>query len=628
MLKRIKRFLLFIILFIITLLIPYDVFAYDYVINSYDINMIVNENNTFNITETLGVYFNIDKHGIYRKIPIKNTITRLDGTTSTNLAKISDISVNDKYSVYTENEYKVIKIGNKNYTMVGSKNYTISYSYDLGRDTGKGYDELYFNLIGSEWDTQINNISFTITMPKEFDKSKIGFSQGEVGSTSNYGVTYNVNDNVITGNLNKTLRPGEALTIRIELPEGYFTQSGINLDYIQIVLPILFVLISFVLWLIYGKDNKVIETIEFYPPEDYNSLEIGYFYKGKADKKDIVSLLIYLANKGYIKITEMENELFPNRKIIKIIKLKEYDGNNINEHLFFKGLFNKRSTLITMDDNVKYGEEVTLFDLKNEFYITMEKILSNINNTKELRNKVFEKSSFYIKKIIIILIFITYFLISLNATGGLFELLFYYIGFTTIYDILTSKKTPSALLIFSNIFSIFLCLLIIGLPFCFLVLPILLENKVKMITYIIGVLCIIILAIIHANMLKRTPYGNELLGKIKGFKNFLKTAEKDNLEQFVMKDPTYFYDILPYAYILDISDKWIKKFESITINPPTWYDSTSSFDIDSFGSFMDSMMSSAESSMSSSSNSDSSGSSSSGGGSSGGGSGGGGGGSW
>ena len=117
-----------------------------------------------------------------------------------------------------------------------------------------------------------------------------------------------------------------------------------------------------------------------------------------------------------------------------------------------------------------------------------------------------------------------------------------------------------------------------------------------------------------------------LYGKIKGFKKFLETSEKNQLESMVMQNPQYFYDILPYAYVLGISSKWIKKFETISLQSPTWYDSPTGFNVTSFGTFMNNTMSSAEQSMSSSPSSSSGGSS--GGGSSGGGSGGGGGGSW
>ena len=48
-----------------------------------------------------------------------------------------------------------------------------------------------------------------------------------------------------------------------------------------------------------------------------------------------------------------------------------------------------------------------------------------------------------------------------------------------------------------------------------------------------------------------------------GFRNFLITAEKPKLEQLVSQNPSYFYDILPYTYALNISKTWIRKFEDI-----------------------------------------------------------------
>ena len=117
-----------------------------------------------------------------------------------------------------------------------------------------------------------------------------------------------------------------------------------------------------------------------------------------------------------------------------------------------------------------------------------------------------------------------------------------------------------------------------------------------------------------------------MLGKLNGFKNFLDTAEKNKLESMVMENPTYFYDILPYAYVLGVSDKWIKQFETISLQSPAWYDSPTAFSSVHFCTFLNNTMSSAQRSMSSSPSSSSGGSS--GGGSSGGGSGGGGGGSW
>lgn len=103
-----------------------------------------------------------------------------------------------------------------------------------------------------------------------------------------------------------------------------------NTDYYIIIgISLVIVFIAFILWLLFGKDKPVIETVEFYPPEGYNSAELAFLYKGETDDKAIVSLLIYLASKGYLSIKETENKaLFASTKDFTIYKLKEYDGTN------------------------------------------------------------------------------------------------------------------------------------------------------------------------------------------------------------------------------------------------------------------------------------------------------------
>ena len=208
-------------------------------------------------------------------------------------------------------------------------------------------------------------------------------------------------------------------------------------------------------------------------------------------------------------------------------------------------------------------------------------------------------------------------------SGDLFiALLFPGIGFTVLFSMVFGKTK-----IVTKLFGLFWGSLFGGIPWLFIVFPTLLENPVYLMGYIVGLICIVGMVICLKYLPKRSQYGNEMLGKIKGFKNYLETVEKDKLENMVMQDPSYFYNILPYTYVLGVSDKWIKKFEAISLQAPDWYDCPNGFDATNFGSFIKTTMSSAKNVMSSSSSSSSSGSSS-GGGFSGGGSGGGGGGSW
>ena len=603
--------------------------SYDYVIDKYDVNIDVNENNTLDITETITAFFNVAKHGIYRTIPLKNTITRLDGTTSKNRTQITNLSVDNEYTTSKEDGNYKIQIGSENRTLTGEQTYVIKYTYNLGKDPMKDYDELYYNIIGSDWDTVIGNVTFTISMPKEFDSSKLGFSSGKTGSTNNGKIKYNVSGNKITGSYDGILDIADALTVRCELDEGYFVGAGLTTSfttYLMFIIPILFLIIFILIWHKYGRDDKVIETVEFYPPEGLNSLEVGFLYKGKADEKDVISLLIYLANKGYIKITETEEKnSLSKSKSFKITKLKEYDGTNKNEQLFMDGLFKNQN------------ETVKSTALKNHFYITLDRILDNTNNEKN-KNIIFEKSTLT-RTIVLILLIIISVIVTISIPtidyGGRESLVLmlilcaFYIPF---YAVGLFSKTPLPFRIFWLGFTIFHSALF------FSTLPIIDAIKTEQIYlfgFIVGLSCVIGMIIYFKLMPKRNKYGTEILGKLKGFKNFLETAEKEKLEALVNEEPTYFYDILPYTYVLGVSDKWIKNFEIISLQAPSWYDSSNTFNMITFSSFMDSTMTSAQNVMSSKPSSSGGGSSggsfssgSSGGGSSGGGSGGGGGGSW
>lgn len=618
MTKKLIGVILFILSFILISFLPNNSYAVtDYVINSYDIDVKVNENNTFDITETITANFYMRKHGIIRTIPLKNTIERLDGSTSTNRVKITNLQVNNKYSKSNSNGNLAIKIGNQDTYVTGLQKYIIKYTYDIGVDPVKDADEFYYNLIGTEWDTRISNVSFSITMPKEFDASSLGFSSGRYGYTDSNSVSYSVNGNTISGIYTDTLPAGNGLTVRLTLPDNYFVGArNNNTDYYIIIgISLVIVFIAFILWLLFGKDKPVIETVEFYPPEGYNSAELAFLYKGETDDKAIVSLLIYLASKGYLSIKETENKaLFASTKDFTIYKLKEYDGTNEIEKLFFDGLFRTRSS-------------VTSSDLTNRFYITVNRI-KKLLNKKENKTKIFDKKSLKLKKLIIPMMLIIFILITVKPfydTGMLSELpvalIFPGIGFSLMISILTSSSPKSA-----KIFIIFWGLLFGGIPL-FMILPIIFSTSISAITYFIGILCIIVLYVFRKIILKRTPFGLEILGKIKGFKRFLETAEKDQLEAMVEKEPEYFYNILPYTYALDVSDKWVEQFENIAVEPPSWYYSSTAFSVHSFGTFMNSTMTRVNTSMTSRPSSSGSGGSS-GGGFSGGGSGGGGGSSW
>lgn len=161
----------------------FESYSSGFYITSYDVHVDVNEYNQYHIKETINCYFTESKHGIIRQIPKVNTVRRTDGTTTQNRANISNVEVSEDYEKTNENQEVKLKIGSSDRTVTGAHTYVISYDYNIRNDKSKGFDEFYFNLIGNKWTTDINKVTFTVNMPKEFDTTKIGFSAGSYGTS-------------------------------------------------------------------------------------------------------------------------------------------------------------------------------------------------------------------------------------------------------------------------------------------------------------------------------------------------------------------------------------------------------------------------------------------------------------
>ena len=71
-----------------------------------------------------------------------------------------------------------------------------------------------------------------------------------------------------------------------------------------------------------------------------------------------------------------------------------------------------------------------------------------------------------------------------------------------------------------------------------------------------------------------TDYRVQMMGRLLGFKEFIETAEKDRLQQLQADDPQYFYKVLPYAMVFELSDKWDDLFKDIEVQKPDWYESS------------------------------------------------------
>ena len=581
-----------------------SVFAEDFYIRNYSVNIDVNKSKQAHITEKIDVVFMKSSHGIYREIPHKD-------------AKIKNISVSERNSIKDNGDVTNIKIGNPNRTVIGEHSYTISYDYNYFDNK----NEFYHNIIGTDWNTTIEHVDFSITMPEVFNPEDVGLSIGRYGTRGFHdGAEFRIDGLNISGKVYRSLKPKEGVTVRLQVPEGYFIKTTDNKDKttkIYVVLLFLLTFISFVIWYKFGKDETAIPVVNFYPPQNMNTLEIELAYKEDASIQGLIAMLISLAQRGYIKINEGDaGDLTTDKSDFTIEKLKSYDGNDSLEQKYMEALFS--DTKNSPKDNCK----VTKKELKYStvFYKNCESIIEMANSK---RDNLYEKQSvswslrFIMMICLLGIVYITYLTIvnfdsyMLESDPGLSKL---YI-FSLFGILMLVFAEPKSIAIY------FPSLLFIVLPMwmIFLDFPHLYNGPMLL----SGLACIIISSICVYHLRKRNKKALEILGHLLGFKKFIETADKNRLESLVYEDPQYFYNILPYAYIFGISDKWIKKFESIIHEDPSWYQG-SGFNHSSFHMLSSSIMSVSVASQANGGLRHSSG----GGGFSGGGGGGGGGGRW
>ncbi|MFC2447986.1 MAG: DUF2207 domain-containing protein, partial [Candidatus Nanoperiomorbus sp.] len=309
-----------------------------YVIDAYDVKATVDKYNKLHIEETIKATFNKYRHGIIRTINKVNHVARVDGSKSTVYAIISNIRVSSHSSAVREGgDSTSIKLGSSLTYAKRHETYRLSYDYDLGTDPLSSSDEFYFNIIGTGWNTNIKKTTFRITMPEKFSK-KPGFSTGSYGERSGSDIVkYHVNGRVITGYTTGRLLAGEALTIRLELPQGYFKLDPVKTTIAKLVfvVPVITGIIALALSIMILRKEKSKSTpvVQYTAPDGLNSLELVFANDNTIPHKNAASMVVYLANKGYLTI-DIDGENFT------LTKLKDYDGQNESERIFMNGLFN------------------------------------------------------------------------------------------------------------------------------------------------------------------------------------------------------------------------------------------------------------------------------------------------
>ncbi len=534
--------------------------SYGYEIVDYLVDVEVDAENTYHIREVIKTNFTEARHGIFRFIPFRTP------ERSTLYSRVENLEANVEKEVTTttENGYRFIdiRLGDPDRFITGPMTYELRYDLEIGRFPGEQFIGL--NLMGN-MGVPIQGGSFSIRLPKAVSAEDISFFQGSMGSSSQGQVSYTYEEDgeggLIRGTLTAPVGGSEFLTLYIPVADTYFAEAPVLLSLYERSLPwlaggmLLALAGSIFLWYRFGRDRKIVPVLEFFPPDGLTPLEMGGLFREEAfntltpDKlKEATSLIYWLANQGVLKIHFQEKDEFYLEKSGEISSKAPLHARN-----FFSTLFQE-------------GEMIGKKDLEKRFYDIGSAAILTLPS-----RPVAEGKTVFLKIAGILLSFLPYALIY----PGLFD---HFTDFRPLLGGIASLVTLGLVIVFSTLAErgvsgirtrdrAFLIVLFVAMAVGGLAVHGILGLWEVTMLYLASAAGMTLSSFIR----KRRDSLIMLLGRISGFRNFLQTAKKNELEKLVAEHPYYFYDCLPYAHVLGVSKAFAEKFQSLKVPLPPGY---------------------------------------------------------
>lgn len=581
----------------------------------FDVLIEVDSLGAYTVTEKITVVSagQAIKRGIYRSLPIRKKEYKNNyANTVYTIESILKDGIPESFHTKREGGYLKIYIGKKDVLLEkGIYQYSIQYRTEGHIGYYDDYDEVYWNVTGTEWLFPIKEARAKIKIHGNPEVKKMTCYIGSYGSTETSctprkkpEIEFSVNN----------LEKREGLTVAVGFEKGAIqypappTRFKRYRNYIIILGSILLLLIYYIVtWFKHGRDHKKPAVYPIYePPENMSPAYLASIYYDECSKDYFSSSILNLAVKGKIKIKEMEKKWWsPNH--YTLTKTGSSNADLAPEELAIMESF-----------------QGDVLDFDGEYNKEVEQLQKNYSEA--LNNQVSEfiakgKNSQLVLLPFLYIIFVSLFMIirlSVPGTFGLYNFCIIFISIligTIIFSTIRSK--------FKYMVMIAILSLIIGTMIYFTKNPMFHINIWLAFFIAFGIISIFIYEYL---INKPTKEKLRLKSLIEGFKMYLSSAEINQIESLNSPEltPELFEKYLPYAMALKVGDKWGHKFTKYlsksgraTYNHD-WYSGYHSFSPNLYLSMNDSVNKSFNQSSTPSS----------GGGFSGGGGGGGGGGGW
>ncbi len=581
-----KRILIFISVFFSALFAISA--AENYYYEDYNINVELEENGVMHYREDILVRFTSPMHGIYRDIQY------LFDEADPFYPIIADVS---NIMVYGDTEAKLekadgfysIRFGSADKVVEGLQKYSFSYDFYLGPDRYSDFDEFYQNMLSSANDFYIRHMAFSVKLPKKTDLTdNLWITFGDYGSDK--PLPYSVSDDGLTiSGEAYDIKPYQAISVRIQFPEGYYVGQNAKRDYtvpakiITAVLSVILLAYGYLTYKKYGVDEQIVSPVRFKAPDGMSPLDVEYLKNLSLNgQNDTVAMLFYWADKGYVEIIDkggrkndftiralkpLANASEEETRLYSLMFGNVFPSERTVKDLGKKNLPSEFAAKLPQYMKKKYSREKALFDS-----VSKSRRVSVLTLT--IRFGVINAAVISIRYIGLL------FIMSLILNVGAFLVL------SLIADAFSKKdskgKSGKGLIIAYALCSILFIFLSLNLDLVFG------PSFLGIVHGIIFSISYILLIFLGYVTERRSDFYNKSLDAILGYEDFIRTVEQDRLKIMIEEDPSVFYHVLGFAIVFGLADKWADKFRGLYVESPAWYYSSDPvFDYIVFSHFAD-----------------------------------------
>ena len=504
----------------------------------FDVEIEVQPNGEILVTEniTLNARHQQINRGIYREIPVSLT---------EQTRPVSLTMDGKKHPFFTERSSKYLRVnfGNNDYIPVGKHTYSFVYSYTGAINFLKNYDELYWNVTGNQWSFLIDKARVHVVFPSNVDIQKEGIS---LYTGQQFGKKQNAQQTApLTFETTQPLFPQEGFTIAIPFEKGAISEPTLDQRMrhafsfpLLLSLAIFIFLIGYFIstWQKVGRDPDYIAITQYDPPQGFSPGFIYYLQNESADSKLLATVLLDLAMKNYIEISQTKG-IFSKTQLKRTAKKPTNLPYEEKEALSV--LFSTSDTLV----------------VNNNAASKFSRLLKSIQAAfkKNIKQYIISNSA-YLTKAVILTLLLGVIPFALLKNPPMIFINLHFSAFFLVSTMLIHKISAKMLtgLFFTAFYGVFW---LVG------TLDGSLDALFCQLIFVISMWGLTIYATLIRNV---TPQGQMLFEHIAGFKKYMKIAE---IHRVAASDPLLaeitFCDYLPFAFALGMSNQWIEKFSKI-----------------------------------------------------------------